>query len=686
MRRGVAILFLVAYFGVLHASQRVDSTSIYNINEIVVTATRIPQEIKNIPQRIDVILLHRLNSNPSLSADDALNQISGVLQQRTSGILSRRTLVSLRGMGDVQGRTLIMIDGVPMNTASTGYANLNRISPELLERIEIVKGPGSSLYGGNAMGGIVNLITRMPQKTLEGSASFSGGSLGTFITHGYIGGNSGMFNYSVYGDYGRSDGYNTYSKEERSEKTIPVFMKEYSIGTTIGVLFSPYSQLQISGRYYDGKRGNGTRYFPQEKMQPTLDLYNRFREMDYMINYKAAINGFHITLSGNYSQEKYGQLNSKGNSLYDVNCIRRDWRIWSVVYKTLSESNIISGGVEVKGGYVDGRDVYRTSTDIVIDRGKSVQTGLWIQDEINLNDKFRLVPSLRFDIAKVYDGGFFTENSTSISNIYKDITGKLGDNTWTAFSPKICAQYKLTDNSRIFFNVACGFRPGALEDMVWAGLMRGVMILCNTRLKPEHVASFELGADFHIGKSVSISPSVFFTHGWNYIFDVNTGDSVSIGEKVRPIFKKSNIGKVAIYGVEMDVDAEVNDRINLFGNITYHYTEILRGAAIIGGKEVSLHGERLSYVPRLKLALGGTWHNNIVNTNLSYVLYSRQTTDAIGASDIKAYGIFDAKLWHNFAQKIEVSINCRNMFDKRYIDSGQLSIGRMIFGEVRMRF
>lgn len=84
---------------------------------------------------------------------------------------------------------------------------------------------------------------------------------------------------------------------------------------------------------------------------------------------------------------------------------------------------------------------------------------------------------------------------------------------------------------------------------------------------------------------------------------------------MRPIFK-SNIGKVAIYGVEMDVDAEVNDRINLFGNITYHYTEILRGAAIIGGKEVSLHGERLSYVPRLKLALGGTWHNNIVGIRI----------------------------------------------------------------------
>ena len=400
-----------------------DSLRLYNMQEVVVTATRVPQELIHIPQRIQVLPIYRLKANPSLSADDVLNQVSGLNLVRTMGILSKSTLVSVRGMGNEQGRTLLLIDGVSMNKTSTGSANLNRISPDVIERVEIVKGPGSSLYGGNAMGGVVNLITRRPQRPFEGSAAFGWGEMGTYTTNASIGGVSKSFYYQANGFYQKSNGYNTTPVADRTTSDIASFMHEYALNGMVGVTFRGLQSLEGSVRYYDGTRGDGTRYFFEDPGKGHLDLFNQYKQQDYRITYRGSAGDTHWTASGFYGQEKYLETKSKSSDLYDVSCTRRDWSVWAHGYNESLSNQIISAGLELKGGYVDGRDIYRTATDEVIDQGKSLLFGVWLQDELSfLDGHFKVVPELRLDVAHIYDGGFFIHAPTSITEIYSPYT------------------------------------------------------------------------------------------------------------------------------------------------------------------------------------------------------------------------------------------------------------------------
>lgn len=668
-------------------SGRNDSLKLYDLQEVVVTATRVPQELINIPQRINVLPLFRLKANPALSVDDVLNQVSGINLRRPSGILSKNTLVSVRGMGNEQGRTLILIDGVPVNKSSTGNVNLNRISPAMLERIEVVKGPGSSLYGGNAMGGVVNLISRLPIEPFEGKAAFTWGEMGTYATNATLAGNFDFLYYSLNGFYQKSNGYNTTPEEERTEKDIKSFLDEYALNGTVGLALNPNHRFELNVRYYDGTRGNGIRYFYADPQQGQLDMTNRFKEQDYRFTYRGNNGKTHWILSAFFGKENYVETKSKGRDIYDVDCLRKDWNIWLNGYNATIENNLISAGMEVKGGFVDGRDIYRTSTDEVIDKGKSFLYAVWLQDEITVLDgKLKIAPSLRFDVAKIYDGGFFIEDPTSITEVYEPYTGKLNNEVWTALSPKLSVQYLFNGNNRIYANTGWGFRPGNLEDMVRTGPARGGVTLANTQLKPEHINTTEVGGDLTLFDFITVSPSVYYSRGRDFIYNVNTGNTILMGNREVPLFAKSNIGKVEIWGGEIDVNAALCDELNLFANYTYTDSKILKGAASISGVETNLKGNHLTYVPLMKISAGLTWRNKFFNLNTTYVQYTHQYTDDLNESKLPCYATVDAKLWRDFGKKVSISLNGQNLFNRRINNNGSVSIGRMLFAEVMMRF
>ncbi len=142
------------------------------LGTFVVTATRSKRDIYDVPVRISVLDKEGVEEIPALSADEYLWSIPGITVSRASAFISA-SHVSLRGMGGEAGRTLVMIDGVPVNKTDGGSVNWNAINPEDIEQIEVLKGPGSSIHGGNAMGGVINFITPTPQRPVEGYLSQS---------------------------------------------------------------------------------------------------------------------------------------------------------------------------------------------------------------------------------------------------------------------------------------------------------------------------------------------------------------------------------------------------------------------------------------------------------------------------------------------------------------------------------
>ncbi len=124
---------------------------------IVVTATRIPEPLEEVLAPVVVIDRSTIERTASSDAAELLRFHAGVELGRNGGP-GQTTAVFLRGAES--HHTLIMIDGVRINPGTIGLAALQNISPDLIERIEIVKGPRSALYGSDAIGGVINVITR----------------------------------------------------------------------------------------------------------------------------------------------------------------------------------------------------------------------------------------------------------------------------------------------------------------------------------------------------------------------------------------------------------------------------------------------------------------------------------------------------------------------------------------------
>lgn len=177
--------------------------------EMVVTADREPEPIGRTGSSISVVKGETLaTSNPG-SLVDALRTVPG-LDISESGGPGSTTNIRLRGANT--GQTLVMIDGIRINdpTAASGDFDFAMFAPSAIERIEVLKGPQSALYGSDAMGGVVNIITKKGSGPAQFNVRTEGGSYGTAVTNGSVTGSSGPWSYAVTGGGQHSNGFSRF--------------------------------------------------------------------------------------------------------------------------------------------------------------------------------------------------------------------------------------------------------------------------------------------------------------------------------------------------------------------------------------------------------------------------------------------------------------------------------------------
>lgn len=163
------------------AKQQPDKSELPVIKDkVVVTATRGELTQEQTPNSTSVVTLqeNRIRNTPTL--DQSLNLLEGVFAFRAKGLMDNEARIMMRGFGN-QNRTLILLDGQPLNDGYTGNVLWTMLPVNEVERVEVARGPFSSLYGGNAMGGVVNILTRpIERRAFEASAQY-----GTFNTTNY---------------------------------------------------------------------------------------------------------------------------------------------------------------------------------------------------------------------------------------------------------------------------------------------------------------------------------------------------------------------------------------------------------------------------------------------------------------------------------------------------------------------
>jgi iron complex outermembrane recepter protein len=644
--------------------------------EFVVTATRNQNKIEDVPGSIQVISRKQIEELPSQKIDDLIQYACGLNVIRSGGAWTMRPVVSLRGLsGDEQGRTLVMIDGVPVNKGDTGGVNWNRIDKNSIQQIEIFRGPGSSLYGNNAMGGVINIITKTPGEKLQGKAGISFGTYNTQQSNIYLG---SKINQKLWlttsAFFTSSDGYNAIPDSLRSnpDYSIPRFLEEKGISAKAGYNYSKAFNLDFQYDYFEDKRGEG------EKIEVPRGEYRHFDTRFFKARAKGSLSIFNYELNVFIQKEDYFKLDERiKNGIYsrfDVNSDRIDQGVMAHFNKKTGSHQNLSWGFDIKQSSVEGGDYYQTSNDSTVNSGKMNFMAFYLQDELSFfANRIKVIAGLRFDQARFFEGSYLSTN-----NSWALAITSLESNTWTSISPRLSAAYKLGSKSKVYLSYARGFRASILDDLCRSGWMWIGPKIANSKLGPEKIDNYEIGASIAINQSFRISPAVFFSQGDNFLYYVATGDSLGM----RPIYQRQNITEVEIFGAELEAEYQINNQLTVFVFYTFNQSEILSFK-----KNPELKGKRLTYSPKNQIKSTITWASKSWNAAASLMYKDQQFADDKNTIGIDPYFSANLKIARNFDQHMQAYVSIQNIFDEQHLDNAlYLSPGRLVTLGLNFKF
>jgi len=654
-----------------------------DLPEFFVTATRTQHKTDDIPVRLASIGSNEINVMPSITADAMLELVPGMNIDRSNGIFSKNASITMRGLNGTP-RTLVLLDGIPLNKADGGGLNWNRVIPEFINRIEVSKGPTSSVYGSNAMGGVINIITERPSAKIQGQVKAFYGSDNTFGGLFSVSGKSGKtdkgFYYTLNGFYRQGDGYIMVPDDSRDSMDVKNAMKEGLVAAKIGYQYGNRSYTEIEYSYFDDKRydgfevyepGGGYNEYPTHAIRVTSN--NNFSKAELLV-------------SAYYQNEFYHRLTEsmaakKGNkyTMYKTDSRRIDQGIWSNLTLHGKKRMTYILGLDIRSGRVDASDTYLTSTDVLQNRGKMDFFAVFGEYEWHIiKDKLILLAGLRYDVARFHSGSFVIEEPTTLTSFMADYPTTFSDATWQALSPKLGMKYIFSKNISGYLSYSRGFRPAMLDDMCKNGNVTKGFKLANPQLKPETIDNYEVGADWSPIPSLNFQPSVYLSYGHDFQYFVSTGDSINTGgDKDKPILRRENVSGVRIIGAEISGRWQIIKNLRLVANYAYNNSKITSFASPAGNKDLT--GKYIVEVPRNQAFAGIWWNNPIVQVTLTFNYKDFQWNDDENTIQTGPSNTFDLRLGHTFAEKFTVSATMQDIFNTRYYDSkGNLSPGRFI--------
>lgn len=660
---------------------------------------------QNQTQRVNTIKAQEIAIAPVQSVNQIIDNSSGIISGNTTGIFSSKIIVTMRGMpANEQGRTLVVLDGMPLNKSDGGSVNWNTLNKNNIESITVIKGPGPAKYGSGAMGGVIDIISKKPVEKFSGNVNLEYGTYNTKSANLKISGiqtnkkNTRKFYWDLSSNGRMSDGYiNTPEVYRTIDDTImiPSYLKEYGVGAKTAYDWGNNNILELQVQFFDDKRGNGVQVFDD------FGAFSKHQTLTSILKYKGMFNFFKWQINIFNNSENYFRIyeymNEGEYKLYEADALRNDLGSQIDMDYYRFKHHKISFGFSGKKGSVSGNDTYYTSTDIIHNAGKMDILAAYIQDDFSIiPDKLTLNAGIRYDYAKFYDARFSIDYPSYSIEFYKSFeTANLSDKKWDALSPRLSICYNLTKNSRIMASAARGFRAPILDDMSRTGNRKGTFAVANPNLKPEFINAFEIGGDVLIKNKLFLSSSLFYSLGQDFMYYISTGDSVNMGYRLAPIITKRNIGDVSIKGIEAEVKYDFTSKLSVFANYTFTDAKILNYKTNNTRVDSNLTGKYLTDIPQHKISGGIHFFNKIANASLMVKYYGSAWINEYNSVEneyfftdkFPGYLIFNVRIEKTLFKKFTTSIQVENVFDKKYVDSQlQQNPGRMIFFKIGITF
>jgi len=225
---------------------------VFTMEEVVVTASRTPEEIRETPRNVTVVTAEDIARATSNYVPDLLARETGVVLKSFYGT-DKNAGVDIRGMGETSvSNVLVLVDGFKLNPPDLAGPDFSTIPVDEIERIEIVRGANSVLYGSGAVGGVVNIITKRGAAKPSGNVYGSYGSYGTVDGRASAGGTFGNLNLSLNADYFDTDGYRDNGDLEKKDAGLRA---RYDVTDYLNKDVFKGVLLSLSGGYHEDSQG-----------------------------------------------------------------------------------------------------------------------------------------------------------------------------------------------------------------------------------------------------------------------------------------------------------------------------------------------------------------------------------------------------------------------------------------------
>jgi outer membrane receptor for ferrienterochelin and colicins len=501
----LSIVFLLV-FNLLGFNVMAEETEIsFTLDEIVVTASKYEENLSEAPVSVEVIDEDEIEQKNGENVADLLRDVAGV-NIKDNGTIAGSKTISIRGSSSKQ--VLILIDGIEINNHQSGNFDLGQLSIEQIERIEVVRGGASALYGANAVGGVVNIITKSGSQEPETITKLGYGSFDTQTYDLIHRGQSGRLNYNISVSKKTSDGH-------RENSTLD----QESIFTKFNYNLNEYSDLLLFLQYIDSDKG-----VPGSKTYPSFTAYQDDEDMNFNLQWDRKTENKDSKVAFYYTDHEriYDDSKWSTHSEHEVDKIGIDFN--QAIYYNFHK---ISYGGELVRENVE-------STDIKAGEQDSLNKALFIQDEWKLIQPLKIIVSGRYDNHEEYDAEF----SPRLGTVYT-INSKLN------LHASVGKAYRAPTFDELY-----GSYPGSL--WAWYG---------NPDLNPETSKNYEVGMKY-LDTSAKVELNLFkrdvedMING-NY-FDGDKGYSTAV-----------NIDSAEISGVEVILVKYLTKKTSTDLNYTY---------------------------------------------------------------------------------------------------------------------
>lgn len=537
----------------------------YQLDEVVVTATKTENTIKDVPEATEVITQKDFKALGAQDLQSALKLANNV-DVGEAGMTGNK--IQIRGM--TSGHTLLLIDGKRMagedaDTTVNAF-ELSRVNLSNVDRIEIVRGVSSALYGSDAMGGVINIITKKPQEA--------------GLTVGANTGSREMNNYYHY-DFGQIGKFN--GSIDANFQKVRKFSWWNDAKTTF---YGPRQNFSFDGEYaLSEKRGLGMNltwmkdHMRSEDIGPIPQAGSGFKVSNYdnerkgvSFDYHAQTNASDFMVRAYYNQLDKNQDFFGEGKQYNFDKMKFDTFVLEArdTTKLNDEHRLTIGGeyrnLEYRGTRLgDNGNNAGNVTVSGITKAQSEEEinfqSAYVQDEWTPNDKLIVIPSIRYD--------------------HSD---KFGSNV----SPKIGVTYKVKDNLRFKANYGRGYRAPTLSELYMSmdgSFMSGMpmWVYGNPNLNPEKTLGYDFSVEGEHGKAFA---KVTYFH--NKVNDLITSEWMNPpAPGQRPtfplIYQYQNVNSATLEGVETEIGYQFNSNWTVKG--TWNYLDSIDnkdGSRIVG--------------------------------------------------------------------------------------------------------